>query len=390
VTAQEAAVLRAMLDQRNAALMRDWLELESSLSGPPIPTLLEPYRSKIVGYCRHFRMDTQASLALLQLQNDSILEDLLSKTQVATNSLRAISSRLATPVLRSSPGDTLCLKILTWIHQSHVETASIPAAFASGDVAILPLMRAMPVYLFPSLEQGGLLFQPLHFHEFGHGLYVLHKPEMDALIKELQESISEILTPLSQRNDRHADESAKRQQAIVNRWFDWTQEIFCDAVGLTIGGPAYLYAFSVYCNTLSKSDLYLTGEDLERSKHPVTWLRVRLLVRRAEEMGLTGAATQVKQEWDALAGVMQITEDYHGYFEDSMAEEVHRVIGDMLAEASPRPFLPEEVTLEGEAQPKAQTSDSPVTLLNRAWQMHNARPDHYANWEKSAIKAYLQ
>lgn len=390
MTAQEAAVLRTMLNQRNVALMRDWSDLEFSLSGSQIPALLEPYRSRIVSYCRDFRLDTEVTVTLLQLQNDSILEDLLSKTQVATNFLRIISGRLATPVLRSSPGDALCLKILTWIHQSHAETASIPAAFASGDVAIWPLMRVMPVYFFPGLEQGGLLFQPLHYHEFGHGLYVLHKPEMDDLIKELQESISELLTPLSQRNDRHAGEMARRQQAIVDRWFDWAQEIFCDAVGLTIGGPAYLYAFSVYCNNLSKSDLYLTGEDLERSKHPVTWLRVRLLVYRAHEMGLSEAAIQVKQDWKALAGVMQITEDYHGYFEDSMEEEVHRVIGDMLAEASPRPFLPEEVAPGGEAQPEAQPGDSPVTLLNRAWRMHNARPDRYADWEKKAVEAYLQ
>ncbi len=375
-----------MLNHRNTALTRDWTELESSLSGSQIPVLLEPYRSRIVSYCRDYRLDAVANLALLTLQNNSILEDLLSRTQVATNFLRIISGRLATPVLRSSPRDALCLKILTWIHQSHAETASIPTAFASGDVAIWPLMRVMPVYFFPGLEQGGLLFQPLHYHEFGHGLYVLHKPEMDDLIKELQESISEILTPLSQRNDRHAGEMAKKKQIVVNRWFDWAQEVFCDAVGLTLGGPAYLYAFSVYCNSLSKSDLHLTRDDLERSKHPVTWLRIQLLVRRAQEMGLSEAALQVKQEWDALAGVMQITEDYHGYYEDAMEEEVHRIIGDMLAEASPRPFLPEEVAPEGEPQ----SNDNAVILLNRAWQMHNTRPDLYGDWEKKAIEVYLR
>lgn len=374
-----------MLHQRNAALMRDWHELEFSLLGPQIPPLLEPYRSQIVSYCRYYHQDAEVSLALLQLQNDAILVDLLSKTEVATNFLRIISSRLATPVLRSSPGDALCLKILTWIHQSHTKTAAIPVGFASGDVAIWPLMRVLPIYFFPGLEQGGLLFQPLHYHEFGHGLYILHKSELDELIKELQESISEALTPLSQRNDRHASELDKKRQAVVNRWFDWTQEIFCDAVGLTLGGPAYLYAFSVYCNNLSKGDLYLSLEDLERSKHPVTRLRIHLLVHRAKEMGLSEAATRVEQEWDALAGVMQIAEDYHGYYDDSLAKEVHRVIGDMLTEANPRSFLPEEITPES----KPQSSDSPVTLLNHAWQVHNADPDRYSEWEKDAVKAYL-
>lgn len=392
MTAQDAAILRTILNQRNVALLHDWTKLEDSLSGLQVPVLLEPYRSRLISFCRHFQTDTSASLSLLALLNDSILEDLLSRTQISTQSLRIISTRLATPVLRSSPKDTLCLKILTWIHESHGETASIPVAFASGDVAILPMMRGLPVYLFPNLEQDGLLFQPLHFHEFGHGLYVLHKPEMDDLIKELQENIAEILTPLSQRNDRHAEEAARRQQAVVGRWYDWAQELFCDAVGLTIGGPAYLYAFSGYCNNLSRSDLYLPAEDLERGEHPVPWLRVKLLARRAEELGLLEAASQVKQEWAALAGVMQVSEDYHGYYEDAMEEEVHRVITDMLAEANPRQFRPEEIGFSppDSVQPDAQAIDNPVSLTTHAWRTYNSRPDLYAEWESNAVKAYLE
>ena len=392
MTAQDAAILRTTLNQRNVALLSDWTKLEASLSGLPIPALLEPYRTRLVSFCLHLQKDTMDSLALLALSNDSILEDLLSRTQISTQSLRFISTRLAIPVLRSSPKDALCLKILTWIHQSHLETALIPVAFASGDVAILPMMSGLPVYLFPSLEQNGLLFQPLHFHEFGHGLYVLHKPEMDDLIKELQENIAEILAPLSQRNDRHAEEAAKRQQAVVGRWYDWAQEIFCDAVGLTIGGPAYLYAFSGYCNNLSRSDLYLPAEDLERSEHPVSWLRIKLLVRRAEELGLSEAASQVRQVWAALAGVMQVSEDYHGYYEDAMEEEVHRVITDMLAEANPRQFLLEEVGLSSgdEVEPDGQAIDNPVSLLTHAWRTHNSRPDLYTEWESKAIEAYLR
>jgi hypothetical protein len=389
LTVQEAETLRALLAQRNTTLLRDWLALEAALLAASIPPLLDPYRSKLIGYCRYYRVDVETNLALLKLGNDAILEDLLSKTQVATNFLRIISSRLASPVLRSSPGDALCLKILTWIHQSHPQTAAIPAAFASGDVAVWPLMRVVPVYFFPSLEQGGLLFQPLHYHESGHGLYVLHKPEMDDLIKELQETIAEILTPLSQRNDRHAGEIAKKRQSVVNRWFEWAQEVFCDAVGLTLGGPAYLYAFSAYCNSLSKSDLYMASEDLERSKHPVTWLRIRLLVKRAEEMGLEESAVSVEQEWKTLASVMQITEEYHGYFEDSMEGDIHRIIGDMLAVASPRSFLPEEVGEESTPEQEVDADVTPSRLLNRAWQVHLQEPHIYADWEQQAIEAYM-
>jgi hypothetical protein len=378
-----------MLAQRNANLLRDWNELEASLAGAEVPDLLEPYRNKLVAYCRYFRNDTQTNMALLQLRNDAILVDILSKTQGATNMMRMISSRLASAVLRCAPGDTLCLKILTWIHHSHPQTAKVPAAFISGDVAVLPIMRVAPVYYFPSLEQGGLLFQPLHYHEFGHGLYVLYKPEMDDLIKEFQVHIAEMLSSLSQRNDKHAAELNTKRQSVINRWYEWTQEIFCDAVGLTMGGPAYLYAFSAFCNNLSRSDLWLSSEDLERSKHPVTWLRIRLLARRAKEMGLMEDALSVEQEWNALASVMGVFADYHGYFEDSMEDEVHRVINDMLTVASPRQFMEEEVKFDSALEADVATGDSPVILLNKAWQVHKRQPHLYAEWERRAIASYL-
>jgi hypothetical protein len=46
------------------------------------------------------------------------------------------------------------------------------------------------------------------------------------------------LVPASQRNDRYAREQAAQRQAIVNTWYSWAQEFFCDAVSLTIGGHA--------------------------------------------------------------------------------------------------------------------------------------------------------
>ncbi len=96
---------------------------------------------------------------------------------------------------------------------------------------------------FPSNEQPGLLFQVLHFHEFGHLLYIYHKPELDALVKEIQAEVDEMLMPTSFRNDRHAERQAAERRAIVDTWYKWAQELLCDAVGLAIGGPAFLQAF---------------------------------------------------------------------------------------------------------------------------------------------------
>ena len=106
---------------------------------------------------------------------------------------------------------------------------------------IWPFLHIAPTYFFPFLEQKGLLFQPLLFHEFGHLLYLCHKREMDDLVRELQREVEDVLTPPSQRNDRHSDIQAGQRQTIVDTWYRWAQELFCDAVGLTIEGPSFLY-----------------------------------------------------------------------------------------------------------------------------------------------------
>jgi hypothetical protein len=378
-------ILRDALSQRNLALSRDCAALETALAGAAIPSLLEPYRAETLNFCRRYRTEAQMSLLLLGLGNDALLEDILSKTRVATHYLRLLSSRLASPILRCGAADALCLKILNWTHQAHPQTNALPAAFSDGDVAVWPFLRVAPVYFFPCLEQGGLLYQPLHFHEFGHVVYVLHRPEMDDLVKEIQKVVGDALTPLSQHNDRHAAALDARRELVVNRWFDWAQEVFCDAVGLTIGGPAYLYAFSEYCNTLSRGDFYLPGEDLGKSPHPVPLLRIRLLVRRARELGWREAADAVEAEWDTVAQVIKVTEDYHGFFEDVMGDDIHRIIGDMLTVADLRLCPPEDLDLKRLPVP----GDTPVAVLNAAWIQYRAKPDIYHNWERESILAYL-
>src|SRR5439155_7631987 len=102
----------------------------------------------------------------------------------------------------------------------------------------------------------GLLYQALYFHEFGHLLYVCHMQEMDDLVRALQGEIEDILTPPAQRNDRHADVQTATRQTIAYTWYRWAQEFFCDAVGLTIGGPCFLRAFSGYLGTMDRGDFY--------------------------------------------------------------------------------------------------------------------------------------
>ena len=195
------ATLHDTLRTRNIALATDCETMGSLLSLATIPPLLEPYRIKLVKICDDALDQARSNLALLERYGDTLLEDVLSKTRVASNDLRLLSERMAPPVLRGGEKDTLCLKILHWTHQTHPKSCSLPFAYTDGDVAVYTFIALAPIYRFPGLEQVGLLYQPLHFHEFGHVLYRLHKPEMDALIKEIQEVVERELGPMSDRGD---------------------------------------------------------------------------------------------------------------------------------------------------------------------------------------------
>lgn len=136
-----------------------------------------------------------------------------------------------------------------------------------------------PLYFFPSVEQRGLLYQPLSFHEFAHLLYACHTREMDDPVGELQQKVHDALLPASQRNDRHAAQQGQQRQTIVGAWYQWTQEFFCDAVGFTIGDPCFLWAFSTYLSRMTETDFYRRPNDLRPSMHPVPWLRIQLVDR---------------------------------------------------------------------------------------------------------------
>jgi len=295
-----------------------------------------------------------------------------------------LSARIAIPILRSAESDRLCLRVIGWLHSTHQETAHFPPAVADGFCAIWPYRVISPVYFFPSLEQRGLLYQPLQFHEFGHLLYACHEHEMDDLVAELQRGIARILTPISRRNDRYAEDQLVLRQRIVNTWYNWIQEIFCDAVGFTIGGPCFVHAFSSFLSTLQRQDFYQPSDMLSAGAHPVTWLRVQFLAQRAADAGFDSLANDVEREWRSVARILRIEEDYHGFYDPRLLDLVMRTVEDMLIEASPRPFEASEVT-----GLQDHTSDVPISLLNTAWRMFRAGPDAYRDWEQVVIEDYL-
>jgi len=236
----------------------------------------------------------------------------------------------------------------------------------------------------PSSRQRGLLYTPLFFHEFGHLLYAGHKKEMDELVGDLQGEIANSLEPVSQRNDSYAHREAKARSIIVETWYEWVQELFCDAVGLTIGGPCFVNAFSMYLRMGGRDRFHQPREQLAFSEHPVAWLRIRLIAERARQMGLA-EADKLETEWNQIAATMGITEEYFGFYDDGFLPSIRQTIDDMLTEASPYHFNDEDVS-PSDWNPE---SSSLVHLLNRAWSIFLNNPSAYDSWEDQAISDLL-
>lgn len=385
--------MRDTLEHNNKTLLRNLESLSGRLNRVSIPNELEAYRTRILGVCDWARKLVNYNLSLLKVNGADLTNEILSNTQLVGQYLRVLNNRFAVPILRSSEDDRLCLSIINWIHDIHPQTKKYPAAFANQDCAVLTLLDIAPLYYFPSLEQQGLLYQPLLFHETGHVLYKIHKEEMDRLVEELQYEITEVLGPVSQRNDDFGREQLKKQQIIINTWYSWTQELFCDAVGFTIGGPCFLNAFSSFLGTLERGDFYRQLNYLRLSPHPVTWIRIQLLANRARKAGFTKQALAVETEWEQVASSMGIKEDYYGYYHSSLAAMISSKIDDMLIEAAPREFRPIEVAGQElhirDFDKGANNEVTPVGLLNRAWQKYLTDPDNYPAWEEEQIDLFL-
>lgn len=121
------------------------------------------------------------------------------------------------------------------------------------------------------------------------------------------------------------------------------------------------------------------------SSHPVSWLRVRFLTERARKRGFSNLADIVWNEWCITAEVMGVTEDYYGFYHDSLSQPVNETLEDMLVEAAPRKYIEQEVT----GDKWEPTTDSPVRLLNWAWQVYKQSPKIYTTWEAKQLEYFF-
>ena len=384
--------MRDILRLNNTDLLREITLLKRRLeeAATSIPPELQPFQDWIISFCDKLQATALQNLQNLNLGIDSILGNILSDTQVLTRGVRLFNQRLVGPVLRARESDRLCLKVLRWIHSTHALTQHIPMALSDGDFASWPQLNWPTIYFMPPSAQHRLLYLPLFFHEFGHLLYACHEPEMDELVKALQKVIAQFLEPSAQRDDRHAQSEAKRRSVIVETWYEWAHELFCDAVGFQMAGPAFAYSFSMYFRVLMRDQYHIRPEELEHRGHPVTWLRIRLLADRARRMGFEADAKVLEDTWSKIAATMGVVEDYYGFYTDGFLPSIRQTIDDMIVEAAPRAFEAHEVSAaELLRLDSASTSSSPVQLLNQAWRKFLDDEDGYTAWEKQAIEALL-
>ena len=378
--------MNSNLISRNEHLLRDVQNMLGAIDTATVPDELLPYAKRISELCVSLEQQINRNLSDLSRGRIDILEDVLSNTRLVNRAFKLVSYRMAIPILRSRPSDRLSLKVITWLHQEHASTKTYPAAVASDEVSMWPFIDICPIYFFPAIEQQTLLYQPLFFHEFGHLLYACHKHELDDLVFDLQRQVGLFLTPHSHRSDNYADRQRLHRDSIVGTWYNWAQELFCDAVGLLIGGPSFLRAFSMYMSRQSKSDFERDIRELRGSTHPVTWLRIRLLLSQARNRGLRATADEVEEDWGTIANILNVTEDYHGFYDESLDPAISQMIEDAIVEVAPRECLDYEIA-RCVTVPTAH--DNPVTLLNRAWAAFSSKDFDYKTWEEDAIKSWF-
>jgi len=376
--------MRAYLQEANDDLLYQIEVVQELLGSAKVAGELSPYLGQVSRMCAELRQQALRNIRDLGFNLDELLNDILAATQSLTALFDLVNSRLASPIFRARTDDRLGLLVLRSLHDTCPKTAALPFGITDGNFAVYPTAQVPPIYLVPVTRQKTLLYLPLLFHEFGHVLYACHKPEMDDLVKEFQRVVAAALAPRSIRGSGAARTATFRQQ-VVTAWFAWVQEFYCDAVGITIGGPSFVKAFSHFFRTRSNDQYYVPREEQLRRRHPVTWLRTKMLIDRARKHGHNDLADSVERGWTETANAIGIHEDYEGTWSDDFFIPLRETLDNMLEESQPQSHRPEDVNgLEACAAPTV------VQLCNLAWGKFESEPPTYRSWERTAIESFLK
>jgi hypothetical protein len=299
------------------------------------------------------------------------------------NELEVLDAYFIHPLYRSSEFDRIALQLIQCLHRAHDITKDKPFILSNGSFSIAPSENAPTIYWLPVTSQLSLLDYPLFSHEFGHQLFMSHKREMEDLIFEFQDKLSAYLQPAVSHDDDKYESYVEKAANIVETWREWIEELFCDAVGLTIGGKAYLFAFSHFIRLGGVKEFMVPEKYLAKRSHPVSLLRIRFLAERAYKMGLETEAVRLEEEWNEIAKTLDINEDYFGYYELSYKNDITTLLDEMLIEADPVPF--------GKVGDICNTGVSAKYhgLINEAWEQFLRDPENYFPLEEKINAEFL-
>lgn len=372
------------LKEANTDLLYQIEVVQEIVGATKVAGELTPYVGRVSQLCADLRLQAKRNLQDLEHRVPSTLTDILAATQRLTEFFELVNTRLAIPIVRAKAEDRVGLLFLRFLHDSNPKTATLPYGITDGNFAVYPTPVIPPVYLLPVTRQTTLLYLPLVYHEFGHVLYALHKQEMDDLVQEFQKVVDRSLIPQSIRGSSGASAGAFRRR-VVTAWYAWAQEFYCDAVGLTVGGPSFLKSFSHFFRTRSLDQYYLPREAQLIRKHPVTWLRAKLLTDRARKLGYLELADSVEKAWREIANTLNVEEDYEGTWRDDYLQPARQMLDDMIEESQPYTHSRSDVEVY-EGSPRL----NPVQLCNLAWQQFEREPSTYRHWERSSIEQLLR
>ena len=377
--------MRERLRVSNEDLLHQLATLQRLFGDAQILPELSGYRSDIEGVCERLRRQVQRNLKDLSYDLPDTYENVLRQTQNVMRELELVNSLYAGPILRCLSDDRLALVILRWLHDEHPKARNWPFGLSDGSFAIYPHLDLPSLFFLPWSRQRTLLYLALLFHEFGHLLYALHKPEMDDLVGEFQDVVADVLTPLTRRRRKAAANQETFRQTVILRYYEWCQEFFCDAVGLRIGGPAFAKALTSYFRLQGAGEFYVPRTKQLARRHPVSWLRIKMLADRCQSHGLSEIAAEIDSAWLGTARLLKVREDYEGTWSDEFFMPLRKLLDDMLEEAAPRIFTHDEISTE-----PANMGLTPVALLNLAWHKFEADQAGYRSWERFAISGFLE
>lgn len=378
--------MRDRCEEINHFIFQELEKLLEGLGSASVPDELSPYTSWLRTVISELIDRTVRNLEYLdRYPSPDVHASVVSDTQDTVRHFHRVNDRLAPPILKYKAEDLLAVRVLWALHQSHAMTQSLSYAVASGRLETLtPLPRTEPgplmppIYYLPSSLQLGLRFIPLLFHEFGHPLFAAHFGHLEPLVRGLQVFVEGEVMPGLQRDDPTTARYLERARKIVHLWYSWAEELFCDAVALRIGGESFLSAFSSYFGWKGKTELRLPPDEILRSSHPVSWLRVKFLGLAAETLGHAQGAERMRQEWEALAKHHDVSEDYFGAYEHRFEPVVREAVDAMTR------------VIDDAAEGGWTGSLGTVTApLSEAWTVFRQSPREYPPWEARTLPGYL-